>query len=346
MYSRYEPGSVSNSNDTQIYHSSHLGTTADNPQDDSSPLRGSHPSLVQHESGLPVCMPDQGNIVPFNQEHCLQPVNSPLARESREIFRQTLSEPRDFMQRVLAERDNTHTEVHPSRASQDNYHGLVDQDLEFIGPRPPILPRRRPRIPSIDNFSTKSHRNTMDSNMSFTTVDSRKLAEDYINEIAPLQATMRAPGRLFDPIYEGSEPNTSRRPVHDFAIVGVEEPDYSTALSREQRANTLNALSGHADSNVVATPVPAFQCTTAPMSREGSVLRRRGKVDWRDELTVSMNRANSKLVSATGNEYDLGNHTTGYHNGLFVTHVQPTAFEGRKQEKRLIERLLCSKCRR
>jgi hypothetical protein len=345
MYSRYEPVSVSNSNGTQIHHRSHLGSTDDDMQDDSSPLRGSHLSLPQYEPDLPVGIPDQGNALPFSQERCLQPVTRPPARASQEIFRHTLREPLEFMQRVLAERDNTHTNAHLNRTSQDSRHGLVDQNLELVGHRPPTPPRRRPRIPSIDKFSLKSHCNTMlsiDSNNSFATVDSRSLAEDYINEIAPLQNTLRDSARLIDPIYEGSESNTPGCPDHDFAILRVDEPDLATALSKKQRANTLNVLSGHAAGNSVAAGLPASQCTTALISREGSVLRRCGKVDWRDDLTGGTNRASSTLVSATGNEYGLGDHAAGYHNGVFATNIQPAVSKGKKQEKRLIERFLCS----
>jgi hypothetical protein len=225
------------------------------------------------------------------------------------------------------------------QAHADGRDSPTPLEAESVGPRPPTPPRRRPRIASVDDYVSASRRNTtvsMASQSLLLTMDSRDLVNKYTDDIGPRRCTVRKTVRSIDPISESAEPGVTR----NASVIEPKDGDEETSRQQEQRANALQALSGHV--KVPSSPTD-LGCGASGMPREGSSAgRRQGKVDWREDLTgKAIDRTSSTLVSVTGNEYGLGNHEAGYCSSVFVTNLQQTTPRSDEQRKLRLKRIFC-----
>lgn len=219
------------------------------------------------------------------------------------------------------------------KAQADGGNRTFNPDANSVGPRPPTPPRRRPRIESIDSYVSASRRNTsasLASQSHIPAMESRDLANEYIVDIGP-RRTVRDTVHSFDPISESAEPHVLR----NAPMIKSQDNDAEILRQQEQRANALQALSCPVR---VPSPPIGLEREASGISRETSgVVRRQGKVNWRDDITDNtIDRASSTLVSATGNEYGLGDNRAGYCSGVFVTSLQETEPQsGERRESRL-----------
>jgi hypothetical protein len=81
----------------------------------------------------------------------------------------------------------------------------ADFDHEDIGPRTPTPPRRRPRIPRIDNISKRSWRDTSSSIGSMDSFSIAKTGGSRVTNLESQKSTQCSAAQAFDAIPEDSE---------------------------------------------------------------------------------------------------------------------------------------------
>ena len=353
--------SEANSTGTQVHHRSHLQPNIDGmPREYGQYFeRSSNVIMPSNADGASQMDASERTNIDYHFETSEEAEerrrrSAALAREETTYDAQSnsnLHATQTYMQQVLAGGNGWNVNRERlGQSSQDQNDELTNYDSDRIGPRPPTPPRRRPRITSTGGHSIGSYRNTVSSIGSIAAsslIEPRDPADICTNETATGPGRQRDRARTIESMPGGAEPSSppvlATTPVFNHSADDLDSLGLASSRRQRIRANTLHALSGPAPDTHIPIVTTHSGHGRSRISHQGSqTLRRHGKADWRDDLTIeAITQTNSSLVSATGKVYGRGDLSAGYCSGQFVTNLQRTSSRDRERRKGKLKRLFC-----
>jgi hypothetical protein len=109
------------------------------------------------------------------------------------------------------------------------------------------------------------------------------------------------------------------------------------------RANALQDLIGPALEDLLPVVIDdSSQGHSSIVANSAQRMQRLVKPDWPERTTNRhVARPLSGVISSTGKEYGLGDHSLGYCSGNFVTNLKLTKSSAQLPKKTLIHRFFC-----
>jgi hypothetical protein len=123
-----------------------------------------------------------------------------------------------------------------------------------------------------------------------------------------------------------------------------EDEAYSNDMQQQlDRANALQDLIGPALEDLLPVVIDdSSQGHSSIVANSAQRMQRLVKPDWPERTTNRhVARPLSGVISSTGKEYGLGDHSLGYCSGNFVTNLKLTKSSAKLPKKALIHRFFC-----
>jgi hypothetical protein len=249
---------------------------------------------------------------------------------------------------------------HLELTSSDEGMQSANRATTAMGPRPPTPPRCRPRVRSTEIEAVANDRSTIDSYNSAEEVSSYAAGVHRVyGRVEKQSDQVRRRHHTSEVAHVSIEPVPSLPLVpDDFATSArsiIEEDEaYSNDMQQQlDRANALQDLIGPSLEDLLPVVMgdssqgdsrqgDSSQGHSSIVANSAQRMQRLVKPDWPIRTTNRhVARPLSGLISSTGKEYGLGDHSLGYCSGNFVTNLKLTKSSAQLPKKTLIHRFFC-----